>query len=276
MLTLQRKFKLKSSNLQIPMLARVIVSFSLILSASLSFAWDAVGHRIITEIAYRNLTCKARRNVDKVLGTRGIVYFSSWADEIKSDTIYPDSYGWHFQNLRSGMTREELDSLYYNKEAEGIHLFFALQQQETLLRENRRNADALKFIVHLMGDAYQPMHVGRPEDKGGNKVQVRWFGNGTNLHSLWDGRLISYAKYSYMEYADYLCDRFGNEKKDIMHRSPEECIWQTYLIQNEIYAYQDKDDNNSYHYAYHFRPLHDRQLYVAGIRLAKLLNSIYK
>lgn len=255
-----------------------LLLFLLLVCPFACYAWDAVGHRIVTEIAYRNLTPKARRGVDKVLGVRGIVYFSSWADEIKSDTIYPDSYGWHFQNLRSGMSREQLDSLYHNKDAEGIHLFYALDKQVSLLRNDKNNADALKFVVHLMGDAYQPMHLGRPEDKGGNKVQMRWFNSGTNLHAVWDGRLISYFNFSYREFADYLCDKFADKKikKEITDMSAEDCIYQTYLLQNEVYEYQQTGDNNTYHYAYRFRASLERQLYTAGIRLAKLLNSLYR
>jgi len=48
-------------------------------------AYDAVGHRIIADIAYQNLTPKARLQVDKVLGVKGIIYDATWADEVRSD-----------------------------------------------------------------------------------------------------------------------------------------------------------------------------------------------
>ena len=49
---------------------------------------------------------------------------------------------------------------------------------------------ALKYVVHLVGDIHQPLHVGLASDKGGNLFQVRAFGRGTNLHAIWDGELI--------------------------------------------------------------------------------------
>ena len=71
-----------------------------------AFSWGQEGHRVIAKIAYDNLTPKARKSVDKILGKRGMIYWSNWADEIKSDNIYPQSIkdGWHYQNLESGLS----------------------------------------------------------------------------------------------------------------------------------------------------------------------------
>ncbi|MCM1034593.1 MAG: S1/P1 nuclease [Paludibacter sp.] len=254
----------------------LLIVLSALLVCSNAFAWDAVGHRIVTEIAYRNLNKKVVRAVDDVLGKRGIVYCSSWADEIKSDTIYPDSYGWHFQNLRAGMTREDLLYLWENPTSEGIHLFYALDSLTNVLRNDPKNADALKFVVHLAGDMFQPMHMGHPEDRGGNKVQMRWFGKGTNLHSLWDRWLIDNTQYSYSEYVNYLTDKYASETKTLQQMSLFECVCTTYERQQRIYAWQDKGDTNNYHYAYNFRTDLDLSLYTAGIKLAQLLNELYK
>ncbi|KAF8874821.1 phospholipase C/P1 nuclease domain-containing protein [Mucidula mucida] len=50
--------------------------------------------------------------------------------------------------------------------------------------------EALKFLVHFLGDLHQPLHLtGR--DRGGNGVKVLFGGRSTNLHSLWDSFLIS-------------------------------------------------------------------------------------
>ena len=35
---------------------------------------------------------------------------------------------------------------------------------------------ALRFVVHLVGDLHQPLHVGKCCDKGGNEMKVKWFG----------------------------------------------------------------------------------------------------
>jgi hypothetical protein len=69
-----------------------------------TFAWGPKGHRIVAQVAYDLLSNKARKQVDAVLGTRGMVYLSTWPDEIKSDTIYPTSFTCHYQDLAGGMT----------------------------------------------------------------------------------------------------------------------------------------------------------------------------
>jgi hypothetical protein len=63
---------------------------------------------------------------------------------------------------------------------------------------------ALIFLIHIMGDLAQPLHVGRAEDLGGNKINVTYFGDKTNLHSVWDGKLVDSQKYSYTEYSKLL------------------------------------------------------------------------
>ena len=52
---------------------------------------------------------------------------------------------------------------------------------------------ALRFIVHLVGDIHQPLHVGDNHDRGGNDTQVRWFDRGSNMHRVWDSGIIERA-----------------------------------------------------------------------------------
>jgi len=241
-----------------------------------SVAWDALGHRVIAELAYNQLTKKARKQVDEVLGKRGMIYTASWADEIKSDTIYKESHITHYQNLRDGMTPEDIEYLWLNNKSEGLHAFYAIDSLVNLLRHDKKNEDALKFTVHIMGDLFQPMHLGRPEDKGGNRIQMRWFGHGTNLHAVWDRWLIDYTQMSQTEFVRYLEDKYSDSKKQIEQLSMLECIMLTYERQKAVYQYQERGDNSNYHYAYQFRPMLDICLYSSSVKLAQLLNEIYK
>ena len=88
-----------------------------------AMAYDAFGHRIIAGIAYENLTCHARKKVDKMLGKHGLIYVSTWSDDVRSDSAYAYSYDWHFQNLRDGMNPTDILSLYENPKNEGIKWF---------------------------------------------------------------------------------------------------------------------------------------------------------
>jgi len=238
-------------------------------------AYDAVGHRIIADIAYQNLTDKARIQVDKILGKRGIVYEATWADEVRSDNKYAYSYQWHYQDLDDNMTSAGIKKLLDNPKAEGEHLFFALDTLTIRLKKDKNDAEALKFLVHFVGDLHQPMHMGRKEDKGGNKVDFNWFGRKTNLHSVWDGGMIENQKMSYSEYSQYLQDKFEPQKAEFKKHNILQSVEASYAIRNMIYSY-DTSDSNNYHYVYFFADKLDEMLYRGGIQLANILNAIYK
>ena len=250
------------------------LSFSLFFSFYL-VAYDAVGHRIISEIAYENLTKKARKQVDKVLGTRGIIYYSSWADEIRSDKKYEYSYVWHYQNLAEYLSTENLQFLLDNPKAEGEHLFYALDSLCTYLKTNKADAEALKFIVHFVGDLHQPMHMGRAEDLGGNRLPVKWFGRNTNLHAIWDSSVLQSRNMSSTEYARFLSDKYKEVKKVYKNYSMLQSVETSYQLANEIYEYGN-EFSNAYHYVYRFLDKAEEMMYLGGIQLANVLNEIYK
>lgn len=243
--------------------------------ALFSSAYDAVGHRIIADIAYKNLSAKARKQCDMILGTKGIIYQASWADEVRSDKKYDYSYQWHYQNLKDSLTLNDLISLYQHPKNEGDHLFYALQLMTERLKKDHSDAEALKFLVHFAGDLHQPMHLGRLQDLGGNKVEINWFGKKTNIHAVWDGQITESKNMSYTEFSQYLQDKFEPRKKEFKQFTVYQSIEAAYKIRNEIYAY-DKSDTNNYHYLYIFSNELDEMLYRGGIQLANILNEIYK
>ena len=254
---------------------KLFSALSLLLISTVSFAYDGVGHRIVADIAYNNLTDKARAQADKVLGKKGLVYEATWADEVRSDNKYAYSYQWHYQDLDDNMTSADIKKLLDNPTAEGEHLFFALDKMQARLKKDKNDTEALKFLIHFVGDLHQPMHMGRKDDKGGNKVDFNWFGRKTNLHSVWDGALIENQKMSYSEYSQYLQDKFEPRKAEFKKHGILQSILAGYEVRNQIYNY-DTSDTNNYHYVYQFGDKLDEMLYRGGIQLANVLNAIYK
>lgn len=240
-----------------------------------TYAYDNVGHRIVSEVAYRNMTKKARRQTDKVLGVKGIVYESSWADEIRSDDNYKYSYQWHYQNLKDGMTDDEMKTLIANPKAEGEHLFYAIGVMIDRLKKDKNDAEALKFLIHFVGDLHQPMHLGRADDLGGNRVKMNWFGRSTNIHSVWDGQIADSRKMSYTEYADFVEDKYSADKKKLLAYDMLKSLQETYRVRNDIYAW-DAGNTNNYHYLYRFSDDLDLLLYRGGLYLSVILNDIYR
>ena len=90
-----------------------------------------------------------------------------------------------------------------------------------------------------------------------------------------DDGLIEATRYSYSEYAEYLQNHFADQKKAIQHMSEADILRHNYALTNEIYDYYHAWDGNCWHFAYHFTPKMEWQLYASGIRLAMLLNQIY-
>ncbi|MEJ0056320.1 MAG: S1/P1 nuclease [Bacteroidota bacterium] len=66
----------------------------------------------------------------------------------------------------------------------------------------KQEKEYVKMLIHLIGDIHQPLHVGKPGDKGGNDVKVKWFRNDTNLHTVWDSEMINDSRLSYTELAN--------------------------------------------------------------------------
>jgi hypothetical protein len=101
-------------------LFKYFISFCLLpITLSVS-AYDAVGHRIIADIAYQNLTEKARAQLDNILGKHGIIYEATWADEIRSDKKYDYSYQWHYQNLKDSLSTANIKKLLDQPKLEGF------------------------------------------------------------------------------------------------------------------------------------------------------------
>lgn len=257
-------------------ISSICLTIALLLPMQL-FAWGQKGHRIIAEVAYHYLSGSAVKKIDNVLGKHGMVYNANWPDEIKSDTIYPQSHkqGWHYQDLDGGMSDSAVVVALTDYPKEGGSLFRVTDSICALLKREPTNHDALVFLIHISGDKYCPMHMGHLDDAGGNKVKMKWFGSNTNLHSVWDGKLIDSQGYSYTEYATFLIDKYDATRKELLSKTDAEMVLDNYHLTSEIYAYQETFDGNTYHYIYRFHEPMEWQLYKAGVRLAMILEALY-
>lgn len=223
-------------------------------------AWGLTGHRVVAEVAYHHLTKKAHKKVDQVLGKHGMVYWAKWADEIRSDsTLYPGSDVWHYQD----------DPI-------GGELFVKYDSLVTVLTQNPNDTDALKFVVHLTADRYNPAHLAKTEDAGMNKIKIMWFGSPSNMHKVWDEGIVDSEGYSYSEYAQMLEDKYSHQRAELEKLTLEEATVQTKQLIHRIYEYQEQWNGNAYQYIYEWRDEVRWQLYAAGIRLAQVLNAIYR
>ena len=121
---------------------------------------------------------------------------------------------------------------------------------------------------------FQPLHLGRAEDLGGNKIEIKWFGQPTNLHSLWDNKLIDGQKLSYTEYAQYLRSVYKPRKTKYSENVVLQSAWDTYTVTNRIYN-TIAETSKPYRYIYDYENVWEKQLVEGAKLLATILDYIY-
>ncbi len=243
----------------------------------LAFCWGVTGHRVVAEIAQRHLDKKAAKELRELIGRETLAEWANWPDFIKSDTTHTWDMAskWHYVNIPGNLTHDEFIKAL--KELKGENLYSQIQAMTGQLKDHSLSKEkrqvALRFLIHLVGDLHQPLHVGREEDQGGNKINVTWFDKPTNLHAVWDNWLVEEQQYSYTEYAKIL-DIVSNEEVNSCQGSTlEDWFYESYELANKVYANVPANGKLSYRYNYIFKEDLDKQLLKGGLRLAKLLNE---
>lgn len=243
--------------------------------ANASFAWGPKGHAVIADIASHHISDRVAEKVDKVLMGETMVDVSSWMDGIRKIPKYEHTYTWHFVNVDEGYTYETMP-----KEPKGdvytqLNHVVERLKSGTLSAEDQR--DYLRYLIHMVGDMHCPMHAGHRSDLGGNTVPVKWFGAPTNLHSIWDSKLVDSCRpWSYSEWTANI-DR-NLTKEDIARitdPSIRQWMQETLDLCPKIYADTPAEGNYSYDYCDKYTPVVKQQFLKGGLRLAKLLNEIY-
>ncbi|MES1219507.1 MAG: S1/P1 nuclease, partial [Bacteroidota bacterium] len=160
------------------------------------------GHRVVGAIAETYLTPKARAAVKAILGNETMAMTSNWADFIKSDSTFNYLSPWHYINFNQGLSKDEFNNLLKNDTAINAYnkINFIVKELKKKQLPSDKKLLYLRLLIHIVGDIHQPLHVGQLGDQGGNRVKVLWFGEATNLHSVWDEKMIESQKLSYTEY----------------------------------------------------------------------------
>lgn len=154
-------------------------------------AYGPAGHLIAGRAAEPGLCERAAAEVARLGGGEDLGELGLWADRIRSDEAYADSRPWHYMNIADGVPLAD-----YRHPPEG-DVLWAIDHFSARLGDERLDdasrAEALRFLVHFIVDVHQPLHVGRAADRGGNEIVLRFDGERTNLHRLWDTHAIDWA-----------------------------------------------------------------------------------
>ena len=235
--------------------------------------WGQIGHRTIGHIADSMLTKKAQKQVKRVLGHETLAEVSTWMDEIRSDRSYFYANTWHYCTIPDGMTYEEAPT------QKGGDVVWALEKIIKELKVGNlppeKEAMNLKFLVHLVGDIHQPLHVGNGKDRGGNSVRVKWFNDRTNLHSVWDTKMIDGKQFSYTEFANWINHPSDAEVKSWQAASVRDWAMESMSYRDQVYELP-VDSTLRYGYSFKNFDIVKQRVLQAGVRLAGVINEIYK
>lgn len=268
--------------------------------------WWETGHRTVARIAAAHLSPAARIRIARILGVEdtlpaiadALALGSTWADEVKNDTQTSE---WHYIDLTLQDSRSDMLSRCKNNDCVSgrIRLFstqFASQKSDGRWSE----FDALRFLVHFVGDAHQPLHAISDQDLGGNCEKVDPpINEAKNIHALWDGGIVAALDSSDRQLAENLEGYIGKLDSETRsawsNGSVDDWIWESHeLAKNNIYSKlhiptmpiafpngckEAPPEINEFKaqidglYVDSMKPIVRDQLSKAGLRLARILNE---
>lgn len=188
-------------------LLRLLVVFAIALSTADAMAWGAEGHRMVADIATRLLTPRAAERVRVLLandrladgspsGRQSLGEVAYWADEIKEFPWGKRAGSWHYDDVPL-CGPPDPERYCKGGNCASAQIARHAERLKSPRATRRQRNEALKWIVHLVGDIHQPLHAATRHDRGGNLVEVSFFGlrdnppYGTiNLHTIWDIHIV--------------------------------------------------------------------------------------
>jgi hypothetical protein len=236
-----------------------------------SALWFELGHRIVARIAEAHLTPRTAKAVQDLLAGSTLADVSSWADAIR--VARRETAPLHFVNI-------PLEADDYDRKRDcpsGRCVIAAIEKNRKILGNaslsRRERSTALKFLVHLLADLHQPLHVASNQDRGGTRTQVRFSGRGSNLHQVWDGELIEARWPDQDAYFEHLREEMNALDFGRLERGTV-VDWALEGHQLARSAYRiPRDRRLEADYVDTHLPEVDLALIKAGVRLARILNE---
>lgn len=253
---------------------------ALTIGALCLISWGYTGHRTIGIITENHLTPKAKATIKDLLGDTAIADACTWADDARREPSLANTANWHFVNLPAGLSYQQLKKFLDTTTTANVYSALLDAEKKLVNTANTRQEKirALKFLMHFVGDLHQPMHVGRAADKGGNTIQLNYNGKGTNLHSLWDTKLLESQGLQY--------NQLGEKYKSIDEKTVQkwqsapiiDWVWESYQISNALYAEVDGMSKRTIDdtYVKKHLPTVERRLQQSAVRLAGMLNKVFR
>lgn len=261
-----------------PVLRALVATFALLVSSQL-FAFGATAHTIVSQVAEDQLDPLALEKIRQITKGEHLQEIAFWADEIRADKKNWDyTKYWHFISIDDDQSFEDVPRI---KEGDILE---ALDRFENQLREHSGTEEerwqALAFYVHFVTDIHQPIHIGRWDDHGGNRIEVSWFGQATNLHSIWDDGLIDINGLSSSEIFTFIEEVSAEQKSAWRSSTYLDYAKESKSLRSQIYDFGPQVESAevpslNQAYADLHKETMKKRLAQASIRLAAQLNDIF-
>lgn len=242
-----------------------------------AFAWGPEGHALIARIAQVQLTPAAHARIIEILGPgKSMASIASWADEVRRSR--PESGPWHYIDIPLQQSHLDLTRDCGKAGCVVVEIAELRRRVHDPATPPDQRREALMFLIHFIGDMHQPLHCEDNNDRGGNSVQVQFFGRRSNLHSVWDSGLLG---------------RIGTEEQLFAGLSQESAGHAARYSKGTVAKWAEESHKAARKVAYAklpktvqgapvvvdaryekaVDPVIRRQIELAGARLAKVLNT---
>ncbi len=235
--------------------------------------WGTDGHQIVARLAATRIAPATAAEVSRLLGGQSMAAVSTWADMVRRDR--PATAAWHFVDI------EVIDSSYVPSRdcKDGACIIDALATQTAILADRTANdsvrSEALKWVIHFVGDLHQPLHGSDRYDKGGNDVKLTFQGKQTNLHSLWDTGLLLSQGLSDDQIVDSIVGRMQRrpDLAAIANATTVQWAMESHdLARDVVYRLLPQGTEIGPDYVAAAMPVINERLLRAGVRLAAVLD----
>jgi hypothetical protein len=258
---------------------RILLAVFLILVPLPALAWGAQGHEIVATIALQELSPQAKAQVTRLLGSPAmLIHEANWADEIRDRRR--DTGPWHYVDIPLGAP----GYLAMRDCPRGDCVVAQITAAQRVLTNPRQSsaarAEALRFLIHLVADIHQPLHAVDNDDRGGNQVRIYLQGGRTNLHQLWDTRVVEALGFDSARVALDIRRSISPPQRKFW-QAGSAAAWATdsHLVARDQ-VYPAMQGRRSLRlpptYVRDKMPVTRQQLAKAGVRLAWLLNTSLK
>lgn len=278
---------------------RSLALFAAVFAATAAHAWNATGHMVVAAIAQANLSPEAAAECKRLLavgadlpGSDDFVSVGPWADDIRNQRR--ETGPWHYKDIYF-----RPDGKPATNQPDEVNAVTKIREFTAIVGDHSKSdaerADALRFLIHLVGDIHQPLHATSREtddkprgDKGGNDYQIRPPDGSDvgpkNLHSLWDSGVGLIPNHPRDEARAAALDEAQKLMKDLPKSSlnneddgnPDDWAEESFEIAKKDVYSTPVGKSPSADYVAKSQVIVANRLALAGYRLADLLNKTLK